>query len=184
VQCLLTVRDPLQWALGAHYPAASFGNMRYFEGPRYVVGFLSSVMAFQSVFNAMACIFTIVGLKRLLKRLWLVWIAATVLLAFIIGRDLFLDTAGIGWVNVAVAFLIFGTIATVAVRLGLLATAACFFVSAAIDSTTWTFNTSAWYFPAAALAFAVVAALALFAGYAARTQEPERATSCVLRATR
>lgn len=183
LQLLVTVRDPLQWALGAHYPAAAFANMRYFEGPRYVVGFLSSVMGFQSVFSAMACIFTIVGLKRVLKRLWLVWIVATVLLAFVMGRGLFLDAAGIVWVNVALAFLVWGIVATVAVRLGLLATAACFFVGVAIDSTPWTFNTSAWYFPAAALAFAVVAALALFAGYAARTQEPERATGYVLPAT-
>ena len=183
MQFLITARDPLQGALGAHYPVAAFGNLRYFEGPRYVVGFLSSLMSFQAIFTAMAYIFSIVGLKRLLKRLWLVWIAATLLLAFIIGRDLFVDAPGILWVNVAVAFLMVGTIAMLAVRMGLLATAACFFVNTAIGSTPWTFDTSAWYFPPAALAFAVVAALALFAGYAARTTEQERAASNGLRAT-
>ncbi|HMF61623.1 MAG TPA: serine/threonine-protein kinase [Vicinamibacterales bacterium] len=182
LQLLITVRDPWQWALGAHYPAAAFGNMRYFEGPRYVVGFLSSLIAFQSVFNAMACIFTIVGLKRLLNRPSFVWIAATTLLAFILGRDLFLDAPGILWVNVALTFLWVGTIAMLAVRMGLLATAACFFANAAIGSTPWTFDTSAWYFTPAAVAFGVVAALALFAGYAARTQEAERATGYALRA--
>jgi hypothetical protein len=181
LQLLITARDPLQGMLGAHYPVAAFGNLRYFEGPRYVVGYLSSEMAFQAVFTAMACIFSIVGLKRVLKRLGLVWIAATLLLAFIIGRDLFVDARGILWINVAVALLMVGTIATLAVRMGLLATAACFFVSTAIGATPWTFDTSAWYFTPAAVAFGVVAALALFASYAARTQEPSPAMSYVLR---
>jgi hypothetical protein len=169
LQLLITARDPLQWAFGAQYPAVSFGSTRYFEGPRYVLGWLTSLMAFQAIFSSMWCIFTIVGLKRLLKRMWLVGIAATVLFVFIAGRGLFVDTSGILWINVAVALMVTGIIAALAVRMGLLATAACFFASFALSATPWTFDTGAWYFPPAALAFAILAALAIFAGYAART---------------
>ncbi|MEO7274511.1 MAG: hypothetical protein ABIX28_22165 [Vicinamibacterales bacterium] len=35
MQLLIELRDPLQWLTGAKYPAASFGNTRYFEGTRY-----------------------------------------------------------------------------------------------------------------------------------------------------
>ena len=169
LQLLITARDPLQWALGAHYPAASFGSPRYFEGSRYVLGFFTSLMVFQAIFSAMWCIFTIVGLKRLLKRMWLAGIAATVLFMFIAARGLFVDTPGILWINVAVALMVAGIIAALAVRMGLLATAACFFASFAISATPWTLDTGTWYSPPAALAFAILAALAIFAGYAART---------------
>jgi serine/threonine-protein kinase len=182
LQLLLAARDPIQWALGAQYPSISFGSTRYFEGPRYVLGFLVSVMAFQAIFSAMWCIFTIVGLKRLMQRMWLAGIIAVGILAFILARNVFVDTPGFLWVNVTVALMAVGAIATLAVRMGLLATAACFFASDAIAATPWTFDTSAWYFTPAAFAFAVLAAVAVFAGYAARTQE--HAASYVPRAAR
>jgi protein kinase-like protein len=166
---LIAARDPIQWSLGAHYPAASFGSTRYFEGTRYVLGFLSSVFAFQAVFNAMWCIFAIVGLKRLLKRMWIVGIAATLLFMFITARDLFVDAPGFAVVNVTITLIVVGIIITLAVRLGLLATAALFFASYAVSATPWTFDPGAWYFPPAALAFAVLTGIAIFAGYAART---------------
>ncbi|MEO8520093.1 MAG: protein kinase [Acidobacteriota bacterium] len=170
LQLIIRARDPIQAALGAHYPAASFGNPRYFEGLPYVFGFLSSLMLFQSIFSAMWCIFAIVGLKRLLKRMWVVATVATVLFAFLAARDVFVDAPGLTWVNVTTAFIVVGIIATLAVRMGLLATAACFFASYALSNTPWTFDPGAWYFPESALSFAVVAGLAMFAGYAARTR--------------
>lgn len=118
----------------------------------------------------MWCIFAIVGLKRVLKRMWVVATAATVLFAFLAARDVFVDAPGLTWVNVITAFVVVGIIAALAVRMGLLATAACFFASYALSATPWTFDPGAWYFPESAFAFAVLAGLAVFAGYAARTR--------------
>ena len=164
---IITARDPLQWAFGAQYPAAAFGNTRYFEGPRYVFGFLSSLVAFQSVFNAMWCIFTIVGLKRLLKHEWLVGVAAVLVFTFLAGRGLFANAPGQTWINVVVAVLVVGVLTAVAIRGGLLATAACFLATFVISATPWTFDTAAWYFPASSVVLAGLCGLAAFAGYAA-----------------
>jgi hypothetical protein len=169
VHLIISARHPLQWALGDHYPPAFFGGLRYFEGPRYVIGFLASMIGFQAIFTAMWCIFTIVGLRRLLRSKWVVGISAVVVFALLADRDIFMDAPGVLWLNLAVALVVASLLAALAVRMGLLATAACFVASFALGATPWTFDPSAWYFPPAALAFAILAGLAAFAGYAART---------------
>jgi serine/threonine-protein kinase len=167
MQLLITARDPLQWALGAQYPAASFGNTRYFEGVRYVLGYASSIFGFQAVFTAMWCIFAIVGLKRLLKSMWLVGIASAVAFTLIAGRDIFIGAPGHMWLNVVVALLVLSVLTIVAVRVGLLATSACFVASFLISATPWTFDPGAWYFPPSACALLLLCGLAAFAGYSA-----------------
>jgi hypothetical protein len=169
VHLIVSARYPLQWALGDQYPAATFGMLRYFEGPRYVVGLFSSILGFQAIFTAMWCIFTIVGLRRILKSRWVIGISAIVVFALIADRDVFIDAPGVLWLNIAIALIVAAVVAALAVRMGLLATAACFVSSFALGATPWTFDPSAWYFPPAALAFTILAGLAAFAGYAART---------------
>ncbi|MEN3338162.1 MAG: eukaryotic-like serine/threonine-protein kinase [Acidobacteriota bacterium] len=169
VHLIISARQTLQWAVGDHNPPVFFGAVRYFEGPRYVIGFLASILAFQAVYTAMWCIFTIVGLRRMLRSKWIVAIGAVLVFALLAGRDVFIDAPGVLWLNVCIALVVAAVIAALAVRMGLLATAACFVASFALGATPWTFDLSAWYFPPAALAFAILAALAGFAGYAART---------------
>ena len=105
---------------------ASFGNTRYFEGLHYVVGFLFSLLVFQTVFNAMWFILTIVGLKRLFKRMWIVGIAATVVFTFLAARGLFVDAPGVLWINIAIAVIVVGIITVLAIHVGLLATVLAF----------------------------------------------------------
>jgi hypothetical protein len=167
MQMLISARDPLQWAFGATYPAAAFGNTRYFEGTHYVLGFFSSLIAVQAVFTAMWCIFAIVGLKRLLTRMWLVGIAATLAFTFLAGTTLFVGAPGLAWINVTIAVAGAGILALVAIRVGLLATAACLLGSFVMSATPWTFDTRAWYFPQSALALTLTCGLAVFCGYAA-----------------
>lgn len=169
VHLIISARHHLQWALGDPYPVASFGALRYFEGPRYVIGLLSSIIGFQAIYTAMWCIFTIVGLRRVLRSKWIVAIGAVVVFALLADREVFIDAPGVLWLNIAIALIVAAVIAALAVRMGLLATAACFVASFALGATPWTFDPSAWYFPPAALAFAMLAGLAGFAGYAART---------------
>jgi hypothetical protein len=95
ITLLIFARGPLNHLAGAHYPVVSFGNTRYFEGLHYVIGFLFSLLVFQTVFNAMWCILTIVGLMRLFKKLWIVGIAATVAFTFLAARALFIDAPGL-----------------------------------------------------------------------------------------
>jgi Protein kinase domain len=168
-QLLLSARDPLQGLAGAHYPAATFGNTRYFEGSRYVLGYFASILAFQAVFNAMWCIFAIVGLKRLFKGMWLVGVAATVVFTFLAARDIFVGSPGNQWINLAFAMAVVAIVTVVAIRVGLLATSACFLATLVISATPWTFDTGAWYFQQSAVSLILISALALFAGHAART---------------
>jgi hypothetical protein len=199
MQALMTARDPLQWWLGAQYPAASFGNTRYFEGTHYVLGYFSSVVGSQAVFTAMWCIFTIVGLKRLLNREWIAAVLATVVFALIAGRTIFAGAAGAWWLNVLMAGAVFGVFSAVAIRIGLLAAIACLVASYMLAATPWTFDPGAWFFPQSATALTLVCGLAVFGGIAAaggmaafspgpalpagirRTSGPDRAASAARR---
>ena len=165
-QLLITVRDPIQFVFGAHYPAASFANTRYFEGVRYVIGFLSSIVAFQSIFNAMWCIFAIVGLKRVVGRTWGVGVLATLAFTFIAARNLFAGAPGLLWINFAIAVCVAAVLAAVAIRVGLLATAACFLSGFVLSATPWTFDSTTWYFAPSTAALLFICGLAAFSGYA------------------
>ena len=169
ITLLIFAKGPLNHAAGVPYPIASFGNTRYFEGLHYVIGFLFSLFVFQTVFNAMWFILTIVGLKRLFKRMWVVGLAATVVFTFLAARDLFVDAPGVLWINFTIAFIVVGIITMLAIRVGLLATVMAFCSTFVLTATPWSFDASAWYFQESALAFLVIAGLTAFAAYAARS---------------
>ena len=103
------------------------------------------MLGFQAIFTAMWCIFTIVGLRRILRSKWVVGISAIIAFTLLADRDIFMDAPGVLWVNVAVALIVASVLAALAVRMGLLATAACFVASFALGTTPWTFDPSAWY---------------------------------------
>jgi hypothetical protein len=174
ITLLIFARDPLNQAFGSLYPVASFGNTRYFEGLDYVVGFLFSLLVFQTVFNSMWFILTIVGLKRLFKRLWIVGIAATVVFTFLAARGLFVEAPGLLWINMAMAFIVVGILTVLAIHVGLLAMVFAFGSTFVLTATPWSFDTSAWYFQQSALAFLVMAGVTAFAAYAARSGGGDR----------
>ena len=169
ITLLIFAKGPLNHAAGVPYPIASFGNTRYFEGLHYVIGFLFSLFVFQTVFNAMWFILTIVGLTRLFKRMWVVGLAATVVFTFLAARDFFVDAPGVLWINFTIAFIVVGIITMLAIRVGLLATVMAFCSTFVLTATPWSFDTSAWSFQESALAFLVIAGLTAFAAYAARS---------------
>jgi hypothetical protein len=77
-------------------------------------------------------------------------------------------------VNLVVAFAAVGIITALAFRMGLLATAACFFATNTLSNVPWTFDSNAWYFAPSAATFIILAALCTFAGYAATASgEPD-----------
>jgi serine/threonine-protein kinase len=166
---LFGIRWPLQAAIGYDGPTVEMGNPRVFEGAGYVLGFFSSLFAFQATFNAMWCVFAIVGLKRLLKRMWLVAIAASLFFTFVAASGMYTDQPGSFWLNFATAVAVVGVIIVMAIRFGLLAAAATFLVTLWTTNIPWTTATDRWDFPLSALAFGLLAAVALFGAWAART---------------
>ena len=98
---LFGIRWPLQAAFGHDGPAAEVGNLRVFEGPGYVLGIFSSLLAFQATFNAMWCVFAIVGLKRLLKRMWLVAVTASLFFTLVAASGIYTDQPGFFWLHFA-----------------------------------------------------------------------------------
>ncbi len=171
MQVVIDLREPMQQLAGVHVPAVSFGNTRYFEGARYVVGFLFSLVGFQAVFSAMWCIFAIVGLKRLFGRTPLVFVLAVIAFTFIEARDLYIGAPGHPWINFTVALTVFAVLASVATRIGLLATSAAFLASFVISETPWTFDSNAWYFAPSTTALLFLLSLAGFCGYAAQEHQ-------------
>jgi hypothetical protein len=173
-EILILSRAPLQTLLGAHGVAAETANLRYFEGVWYVVGLLASITTFQAVFSAMWVVFTIVGLKRALRHMAAVAIAALALFTLIVTRELFTDAPGVLGVNLAIALTVSAIVIGLAIRVGLLATAVAFTASYLLAETPWTLDANSWHFAPAAAAFAVLAGLAVLGGWAARSGTPLR----------
>jgi serine/threonine-protein kinase len=168
---LLTLQWPLQYLAGHEGDAVHVGNLRVFEGPSYQIGLFSSLLAYQSAFNAMWCIFTLVGLKRLLKRMWLVAIIASLFFTFVAASSIYTDQAGFFWLHFVLALSVVSVLMLVAIRFGLLSTAAAFIVTNWATGVPWTLDTDRWDFHLSVLAFALIAALAVFGAWAARTPQ-------------
>jgi hypothetical protein len=166
IMLVLWLRDPLQFALGAHYPAISLGDTSLLTGPARMLATIALRFGFQSTFAAMWCVLAIVGLKRVLQRMWLVGIVVTAALTLLLARGLFVDVPGLGWVNLISAFLVVGLVVAIAIHAGLLAAATALFATNLISAVPWTLDPGAWYFPQSALALATMIAMAVFGGYA------------------
>lgn len=161
---------PVQAALGYTAPVAELSNFRVFEGPFYVLGLFSSVVSFQATFNAMWCVFAIVGLKRVLRRMWLVGVAATLFFTFVAASGVFTDRPGLFWPHFGLAVAAVSVIIVMAIRFGLLATVATFVVTHWTTNMPWTLDAGRWDFPTLALAFLLLAAIAAFGAWAAHAQ--------------
>ena len=170
---LLAVRWPLQAALGYQGRIAEAGNLRVYEGPAYVVGLFASILSFQSVFNAMWCVFAIVVIKRLLRQVWLVAAAASLLFTFVASGQIFVGQPGHLWLNFLIAAAIVSVIVGLALRVGLLAAVATFVTVNWTTHMPWTIETGRWDFPVLAVAMAFLAALTGFGAYAARSESAD-----------
>jgi hypothetical protein len=168
---LLTLQWPLQYLAGHDSDAVHVGNLRVFEGPGYQIGLFASLLAFQATFNAMWCIFALVGLKRVLRHMWLVAIVASLFFTFVAASDIYTDQAGFFWLHFSVALAAVSLLILVAIRFGLLATAAAFLATNWMTGVPWTLDTDRWDFPLSLLAFLFVAGLAVFGAWAARTPQ-------------
>jgi hypothetical protein len=165
---LFGLRWPLQEAFGHPDPVGALANLRVFEGPGYVLGLFSSYFGFQAIFSAMWCVFAIVGFKRLLRNTWLVGLAASLFFTVVAASDLYTDQAGHFWLHVGVAIAAVGVIVVMTMRFGLLATIAAFLVTNWVTNIPWTLDSGRWDFPTVALAYLLIATVAVFAGWAAR----------------
>jgi serine/threonine-protein kinase len=170
LQLLLSAQGPLQSLAGEAHDVVFSGNLKFFEGPLYVVGFFASLISFAAAFNAMWCVIAIVTLKRLLRRMWLAGVAATILLTLVAAEGIYVDQPGVFGLNVALAVSVVGLLVGVVVRFGLLTTVMTFMAIYALSSTPWSLAVGRWDFPAVALAFLILAATTVLAGWAARTE--------------
>jgi hypothetical protein len=166
---LFGIRWPLQAAFGHDGPAVEVSNLRVFEGPGYVLGIFSSLLAFQATFNAMWCVFAIVGLMRLLKRKWLVAVTASLFFTLVAASEIYTDQPGFFWLNFATAVVVVSVIIVMAIRFGLLAAVMTFLVTLWTTNVPWTTATDRWDFPLTALAFGLLALVAAFGAWAARS---------------
>jgi serine/threonine-protein kinase len=165
---LFGLQWPLQRLFGYEGLAAALGNLRFYEGPRYVLGIFSSFVGFQAMFNAMWCVFAIVGLKRLLKNMWLVSAVASIVFTLVAAGDLYTDQPGSFWVHFAFAIGVVAVIVLMATRFGLLAVAVTFLVTLWSSAVPWTLDSNRWDFPVSALSFTLLALVAIYGGYAAQ----------------
>ena len=95
----------------------------------------------------MWCIFALVGLKRLLKRKWLVAVAASLFFTLVAASGIYTNQPGFFWLHFVLALTVVGILIVVAIRFGLLSTAAAFLVANWTTGVPWTLATDRWDFP-------------------------------------
>jgi hypothetical protein len=166
IMLVISGRDPLQHALGVHYPAISAGDVSLLSGSSRTLATISLRLGYQSMFASMWTVLGIVGLKRLLKHMWLVGGVATVALTLILAQGLFIDVPGFAWLNLLSAFLVVGLIVAIAIHAGLLSAAAALCTTNLISAMPWTLDSSAWFFPQSAIVLGTLVVAAVFGGYA------------------
>jgi hypothetical protein len=171
IALLIGARWPLQELLGHSQSPVATTNLRFFEGPGYAVGLFSSFVSSQSIFNAMWCVFAIVGLKRVLKRMWLVAIVGSLFFTVVAASGLYTDQPGFFWLHFALALTAVGVIIVMAIRFGLLAAVVTFLVANWTTGVPWTTAADRWDFPLSALAFVLLASVAVFGAWAARSSQ-------------
>ena len=171
IALLIGARWPLQELLGFTQSPVATTNLRFFEGPGYALGLFSSFVSSQSIFNAMWCVFAIVGLKRVLKRMWLVAVVGSLFFTVVAASGLYTDQPGFFWMHFALALTVVGVIIVMAIRFGLLAAVVTFLVANWTTGVPWTIATDRWDFPLSALAFALLASVAVFGAWAARSSQ-------------
>jgi serine/threonine-protein kinase len=164
--------DPLSAMVTQQAPVVSGADTDFLVSSRHVVGGLLSVV-FSSVFNAMWCIFLVVGLKVLLRRMWLA-IAAT--LAFY----LLLSVPAAVWSSTAPIVTAVTVVISVVlmigsvIQFGLLVGAAAFLFKFVLSATPWSVMFTDWRSGPSLLVFAVLTAIVCSAAWAAAGPAAER----------
>jgi hypothetical protein len=149
-------------------------NPAMLKGLRGVLGELPDYMI-GALLNGAWTLFLIVVLRLRTKRMWIVWLVATVLFIGVNAGDLLTDLAGSWWINALLVVALAGTMLFAAVRFGLLTMFVTFFVHFVVISSPLTLDPSRWYFPLSSFVLGLVATLAAIAAYAATRDD--RATS-------
>lgn len=152
-------------ALIAHeIPSAPSPDIAMYNGMRHALGALTA-LPFTAMFNAMWCVFMIVGLKMLLRKMWL---AVLVTLAFYLmlsvpaalndSTPVIAATAS----AVSVALLV-----AVPIRFGLLAACVAFLFNYVLSAVPWTADPGDWRSSVSMLALAMLVGIAAFGAWAA-----------------
>jgi serine/threonine-protein kinase len=145
------------------------GRLSDLNGLRTVVESLGS-MVFNTAFNGLWCLFGLVVIKLIVRRVWATILVAVLFFTFTAARDMF--DAGPFVLNLVISAVIISSIVFVMLRLGLLATLTFFFVNFCIGNAVLTLDPEKWFFPVSAFMLALTVALAAYGYYASRGGEP------------
>jgi hypothetical protein len=165
VQLIGRLHAPVYSALGYDLPIATTGDVDYFEGLRAVLGSLAS-LPFDAAFNGMFCVFFVVAMKIVLRRMSLA-IAATSAFYILVTVPTALRANAHPGVDVALAAAAFVPLLVVTFRYGLLASGVGFFFSFVLSATPWSARLGDWRAGPSLLASAVLIAVVAYATWAA-----------------
>ncbi len=164
--------DPLTAMVTHSAPVVSTPDTDFLVSNRQVVGALLSVV-FTSVFNAMWCIFLVVGLKTLFRRMWLA-IATTLAFYLLLSvpQAIWSSTAPIVTAVTAIVsvMLMIGSV----IRFGLLVGASAFFFKFVLGATPWSVTLTDWRSGPSFLVLAVLTAIVCAAAWAVAAPPQER----------
>jgi serine/threonine-protein kinase len=169
------VSDPLSLMMTHSLPVVSGPDVDLLASARHITGQLLAVV-FSAVFNAMWCIFLVVGLKALLRRMWLA-IAATLAFYLLLSvpEPVWSSTAPVVTaVTVAISVvLMIGSV----IRFGLLVGAAAFLFKFVLSATPWSVTFTDWRSGPSLLVLTALAAIVCAAAWAAAAPAGERTLS-------
>ena len=146
--------------------APSLGNTVYFQGSRQAVGAILAQIP-NSVTGTLIFFFLIFLLRTILRKQWLA--AAGFVLIYTAIKCLGSDYP---WVEAPFVIVVYGIVAFVVSRFGLVALAAGIFVADLVGNLPSTANFSAWYASGPIFALVLVAALAFWAFHTSLAGRP------------
>jgi len=145
-------------------------RMSDLDGLRYLMASSGNAM-FNALFNALWCIFGIVILRLILRRVWLTALVALLFFLFTSASG-FGNSPGPGWLGAVIGTIVISAILWLVLRFGLLATSVYFFFSFFVSQAALTLDPGRWFFVTSAWTLAAAAAMALYGFYAARGGAP------------
>jgi Protein kinase domain len=167
---LLALHDPLPPLFGLPPPIPQYSDFGQLLGTRLVIASLFENSS-EALRNGMIGVFGLVFFRMLFRRRsWLAFWMAMIVFTPIALQGMFPGDPGL--LEVALAFLILGTVILTLMQFGLLAGSVGLFYHFVLTETVLTWHWDRWYAGSTMAVLAVTSGVALFGYYAARGDEP------------
>jgi serine/threonine-protein kinase len=164
-QLIGQLREPFYHLLGHELPIANAGDVHLLDGMRHALGSYAA-LSFDATFNGMFCVFFIVAMKVVLRRMGFAVLATAAFYALVTVPSTLRD-GSYPPVDVTLAAISMVPLLAVTFRYGLLASCVTFFFAFVLSATPWSTKLSEWQSGVSLFALTLLTAIIAWATWAA-----------------